>query len=106
MSTPSSRLQLRKQNPQYRFGPWYDHYVKPFGKCHPSFETHLLSCDPRGVKVCVRRDDPSWTYAPCSTFIPGHGQFVGGLYQPITDELYTHDYIKVDKYEKYRDSVI
>ncbi len=37
------------------FGPWYDHYVRPQGKCHPDFDTILLSDDARGVKVCVRK---------------------------------------------------
>lgn len=57
MSTPSSRLDRRQKKDAYNFGPWYDHYVRPFGKCHPSFDTILLNDDPRGVKVCVRKPE-------------------------------------------------
>jgi hypothetical protein len=39
--------------------PWYDHYIRPFGKCHPDFDTYLIGDDPRGVKICVRREHPS-----------------------------------------------
>lgn len=55
----SSKVLHRLENPDlYSFGPWYDHYVRPTGKCHPDWDTILIganSGDPRGVKVCVRR---------------------------------------------------
>jgi hypothetical protein len=52
----SYKTELRKQYPHlFDFGPWYDHYVQPFGKCHPDFNTVVLGNDPRGVKVCMRK---------------------------------------------------
>jgi hypothetical protein len=58
--TSSTRLEQRL-NSGLSFGvPWYDHYVRAQGKCHPDFDTILLTTnnqhpDGRGVKVCVRR---------------------------------------------------
>ncbi len=51
----STSIEKRKSDRIMQFGPWYDHYVRPFGKCHPDFNTVLLSDDPRGVKVCIRK---------------------------------------------------
>lgn len=46
----------KRTQPQYKFGPWYDHYVKASGVCHPDFDTTIVSGnDARGVKVCTRR---------------------------------------------------
>jgi len=51
--------------PRHDFGPWYDHYVRPFGKCHPDFLTTIINGDDaRGVKVCTRRPAPSPVVAP------------------------------------------
>lgn len=57
--TSSLKIKSRYHNPeQYDFGPWYDHYIRPFGKCNPDFfDTILIGNDPRGVKVCVRKPD-------------------------------------------------
>lgn len=57
--TSSLKIALREANPEiFNFGPWYDHYIRPFGKCHPDFDTIVIGCDPRGVKVCKRRKLP------------------------------------------------
>ena len=53
----TSSAKLLKRNVD--FGPWYDHYVRPVGKCHPSFNTILLSDDARGAKVCTRKPEMS-----------------------------------------------
>lgn len=56
--TSSFKIKSRYENASsYDFGPWYDHYIRPFGKCNPDyFETILIGNDPRGVKVCVRKE--------------------------------------------------
>lgn len=53
----SYKTEIRKVNPSFNFGPWYDHYIRPFGKCHADFDTHVIGDDPRGVKVCIRREN-------------------------------------------------
>lgn len=57
--TSSLKIKARYENPsQYDFGPWYDHYIRPFGKCNEDFfDTILIGNDPRGVKVCVRKKE-------------------------------------------------
>jgi hypothetical protein len=57
--TSSLKIKSRYENPQlYDFGPWYDHYIRPAGKCNPDFfDTILIGNDPRGVKVCVRKPE-------------------------------------------------
>lgn len=57
--TSSFKIKARYENPQmYDFGPWYDHYIRPFGKCNPDFfDTVLIGEDPRGVKVCIRKPE-------------------------------------------------
>lgn len=106
MSTPSARLESRKKNGIY-YGPWYDHYVKPFGKCHPDFDTILLNNgvnDPRGVKICVRR--------PVDEIHKRHPEeymtyrYARSLYEPLVlknydnipleSELIEKDYIKLN----------
>lgn len=58
--TSSTSLQERLKT-NFSFGvPWYDHYVRPQGKCHPDFDTILMTTnhqepDGRGVKVCIRK---------------------------------------------------
>lgn len=37
-------------------GGWEDHYVRPWGECHPDY-TAIPIGHPTGVKVCVRRYD-------------------------------------------------
>jgi hypothetical protein len=39
---------------RWDFGPWYDHYIKPFGNCHPNFNTTVIGGE-GGVKVCTRK---------------------------------------------------
>jgi hypothetical protein len=58
--TSSFKIKARYENPElYDFGPWYDHYIRPFGKCNPDFfDTILIGEDPRGVKVCIRKPEP------------------------------------------------
>lgn len=70
----SYKLEIRKTNPAFNFGPWYDHYIRPFGKCHVDFDTHVIGDDPRGVKVCTRRDYGSM-YVPRSE-VRGQGSNV------------------------------
>jgi hypothetical protein len=55
--TSSFKIKSRYENaPSYDFGPWYDHYIRPFGKCNSDFfDTVLIGNDPRGVKVCTRK---------------------------------------------------
>lgn len=60
----SYKTELRKTNPAFNFGPWWDHYVRPFGKCHPDFDTHVIGDDVRGVKVCTRRNACAMTAPP------------------------------------------
>ena len=60
--------------PQYKFGPWYDHYVKSgCGVCHPDFDTTIITgSDARGVKVCTRRQSlpPIQSLATPQIFFP------------------------------------
>jgi hypothetical protein len=106
MSTPSSRLERRKEK-DWEFGPWYDHYVRPFGKCHPDFDTILLNGDPRGVKVCVRREEED--YGTINKY-PNFGlyRYSRNLYDPLNYknknfdtvpneyDLITKDYLKLN----------
>jgi hypothetical protein len=57
--TSSLKIRERYRHPElYDFGPWYDHYIRPFGKCNPDFfDTILIGNDPRGVKVCTRKKE-------------------------------------------------
>uniref|UniRef100_A0A6C0JPZ0 Uncharacterized protein n=1 Tax=viral metagenome TaxID=1070528 RepID=A0A6C0JPZ0_9ZZZZ len=75
----SLRLKIRNENKDlYDFGPWYDHYVKPFGKCHPSFDTILLSGE-KGIKVCKRRpEEPIKKKHNCN----GLYRYSTNLYEP------------------------
>lgn len=60
--TSSLKIENRYKNPKlFNFGPWYDHYIKPFGKCHISFDTIVLGNDPRNVKVCVRKPEEKYS---------------------------------------------
>jgi hypothetical protein len=63
--TSSFMLQQRMRNKdQWSFGlndnmtmkGQDDHYVRPFGECHPDFVAHPIG-NPNGVKICVRRTD-------------------------------------------------
>ena len=57
--TSSYKLKKRFKHPEkYDFGHQFDHYIRPFGKCHPDFDTILIGDDPRGVKICKRRASP------------------------------------------------
>lgn len=49
---------------------WYDYYIRPFGKCHPDFNTTLIGDDARGVKICTRRTTTATNDdSQCSTLI-------------------------------------
>lgn len=102
MSTPSSRLSKR----HYNFGPWHDHYVRPFGKCHPDFDTILLNNDPRGVKVCVRKPEVEIKEPITNSFMLY--RYARNLYEPWDrsknfdivpneTELIASDYIKLNE---------
>ena len=53
--TSSFRLQKRFENADlWNFGAQSDHYIRPWGECHPDF-TAIPIGHPHGVKVCVRR---------------------------------------------------
>jgi len=50
----STENKIKASNSEF-IAPWYDHYIRPFGKCHPDFNTVLVGNDPRNVKICVRK---------------------------------------------------
>jgi hypothetical protein len=41
--------------PDSTLGGQDDHYVRPFGNCHPDFTAIVIGDNPDGVKICVRR---------------------------------------------------
>jgi len=47
------RLRNYKPNEHTKFNSIFDHYIKPWGKCHPNYDTTLVGSDPRGVKICT-----------------------------------------------------
>ena len=54
--TSSFRIKKKYENGgTWQFGPWYDHYVRPYGECHPDYDAIPIG-RPEGVKICVRRD--------------------------------------------------
>jgi hypothetical protein len=67
----------------YDFGNFADHYIAPWGNCHPNFVEHAIG-RPDGVKVCVRRvgDLPPRQVDPPKN---GLTRFSPNLYYP--DEL-------------------
>lgn len=59
--TSSFKLSKRFQEADtWSFGSWDEHYIRPWGECHPDFVAIPIG-HPEGVKVCVRRrrDDGS-----------------------------------------------
>jgi hypothetical protein len=36
----------------------FNSYLRPFGKCHPDYDTLLLgTTNPKGLKLCIKKDD-------------------------------------------------
>lgn len=44
------------KRPNVYYGPWYDHYIRPWGECHPDY-TGIPIGKSTGVKVCVRTEN-------------------------------------------------
>lgn len=92
--TSSLKLALRNDRSlrgNFDFGPWYDHYIRPFGKCHPDFDTVVLGCDPRGVKVCKRRQ----------TFTPSRRSFEGPVLYRYTRQMYDFNPLPLIRFDSF-----
>lgn len=43
------------KRPNVDYGEWHEHYILPWGDCHPDY-TAIPVGKPMGVKVCKRRE--------------------------------------------------
>lgn len=54
--TSSFRIKKKfEDQARWSFGPYWNHYVRPYGNCHPDY-TSIPIGRPEGVQICVRRD--------------------------------------------------
>lgn len=67
---------------KWDFGDISDHYLRPWGECHPDYKAIPID-NPYGVKVCVKRH-PEPTSPPVFN---GYFRASPKLYEPITSQL-------------------
>jgi hypothetical protein len=67
-------------------GGWEDHYVRPYGECHPDYMAMPIG-HPTGVKVCVRKYDGPTPEDPNKIAYENNGYHRGtvNLYDTKTD---------------------
>lgn len=87
----SFRLQKRKEEKKlWEFGPYYDHYIRDIGNCHPDYEAHPIG-HADGAKVCVRRPKEKIDFLEyLQQFPQGYNRFCANLYDPrkkVADQI-------------------
>lgn len=73
----SYRLERRKEQGVWNFGPWEDHYIASWGNCHPGDIAVPIGRDD-GIKVCLKNRPP-----PQDPYFNAlkSGEKVNGLYK-------------------------
>jgi hypothetical protein len=83
--TSSFRLQQRKKDNLWNFGPYWTHYIKdqPGADCYPG-DTAIPIGQPDGVKVCIKTPEAKSNYLQYITQpeLQGYNRFSADLYDP------------------------
>lgn len=114
MSSSFRLLRRYQEGNEWSFGPMEDHYVRPWGDCHPDFYQIPIG-NPDGVKICVRKNpqyvnsigttpathDPESITSPppppsaisthAAENTPQYNKFTADLYNPtrrVADQMY------------------
>lgn len=96
MSTSSNKLRNRRQNAdQLSFGRWEDHYIRPYGECHPDYVAVPMG-RVDGPKICIKKKDP------CTGHPVSHQGFEDRKYPP---EQKYHKF-KADMYDMEREEPV